>query len=363
MSCERSVVKLERNTIGLQRTTCHITLGLAESRKYRNLEKTGLAYAETCAQAFGQRFMSTLPRELRDMVYEYLVLTSVDDLYCVIVPYEHLSSLTTTRSKYGPCSISSGKSPKAVPYFLDQHWFGEELTYDAAVTIYQLVTIHVTHQRDLGSFLALDVFHTKVVPRQHIKRLDITLTMEAGDEQDFDYEIGRMKEQDNNHLVKAARWLDPLLGLLEPVNVQIGVWINIASKGAAVRLEGLLTPLLTEDDGSGGANCASCTTSPASTGHVPNTNSSSLALQLSHQVDDDAAGRYRSHHSSGQNEHTVGSGCIMLAHGIKKWIIMHSSFRDSDKGSCVLSAKIASAQLHPYVYHVSKLPSTAYRNP
>lgn len=119
------------------------------------------------------------------------------------------------------------------------------------MAFYRLVTLCVAHQEDLDLCLKKDVFHTGVIPRQHIKSIDIMLTSEAYLAKDFDYKFGKDNEQDTLHLVKAVRWLDPLLGLPQPALVHTQIRVKVASKRAAAQLEELLTPLVMKLRGRG----------------------------------------------------------------------------------------------------------------
>ncbi|KAF1923031.1 uncharacterized protein M421DRAFT_334499 [Didymella exigua CBS 183.55] len=130
------------------------------------------------------------------------------------------------------------------PYFLNKLWFGNDVTYEAAIAFYQLVIISVSHQEDLNFCLKTDVFHTGVVPRQHVKSLDITLTSEACHESEFDYRFGPENEQQIRHLINTVRWLDSLLGLPNPANLRIQVFVKVASKRTAAQLEEQPTPLV-----------------------------------------------------------------------------------------------------------------------
>jgi hypothetical protein len=201
-------------------------------------------YAQLCAQAFAERLLATLPRELRDMIYRYVVLASSDRVTCAFVPRAHKKRWLGGHSDYGPfCSDRSFASP-TTPYFLNKVWFGEELTYEVTTSIYTLATMTVTHQEDLSFCLTRDVFRNGVLPRRHIRALDVTLTSEAYDQEDFDYKIGGRNEQDPRRLAKAVRWLNALLGLPEPAKVRVQIWVKATSKSVAAQLEELMTPLV-----------------------------------------------------------------------------------------------------------------------
>lgn len=163
-----------------------------------------------------------------------------------MVPRAHRLIWTGRRSEYGPFSFGDCRVAATTPPFLQKQWFGDDFAYEAAIAFYRTLTISVAHQKDLDFCLKTDVLHTGVIPRQHLQSLDITLTSEAYHQADFDYKIGRGNEKKIPRLMQAVRWLDPLLGLPEPLKVRIQIRVKAASSRAAAQLEELLTPLVME---------------------------------------------------------------------------------------------------------------------
>jgi hypothetical protein len=134
---------------------------------------------------------------------------------------------------------------EAYPHYFDPEFVGKLFASQLSRTYHEEKTFIVDHPADLKRFLAKDRFGSECVPREHIRAIEVELSLQL-----FNVDDGRYKMWSNpkylqplrTHYVRAVKGLE-LLKSLEK-RVRIAIVVNCHQTNGTSRFAEALVPLI-----------------------------------------------------------------------------------------------------------------------
>jgi hypothetical protein len=81
---------------------------------------------------------------------------------------------------YGPVHLWNGDAD--IPHFLNKRYFVQQFVTEVSQELYRRVVFQVEQSSDLGRFLERDVFNTAFIPKHHLHRLEVVLSVPKREE-------------------------------------------------------------------------------------------------------------------------------------------------------------------------------------
>ena len=145
----------------------------------RLLESASNAHSKAWCGLFASKFLLRLPREMRDIIYGYLI-GPTPHVVKIVPPHQDLHNpdwmphAPPTR-EYGPFHVSNGGAD--VPHFLNKRYIGQQFATEISQEFYRCVVFQVEDSSSLDHFLVRDIFNTGVIPKHHLHRLELILSV------------------------------------------------------------------------------------------------------------------------------------------------------------------------------------------
>lgn len=232
---------------------CLASFALAIANSARRLEELAKQCAFLQCNAVTAIVCQSLPRELRDQIYDYLWKSDY---------VEELDSILS--SKYAPPWLSSGDIASLnlkVPFFADPAIVDSNFANEAAMWYFRMLTRAEFDYRHVRGYLQRDTFGSmKFIPRNAIRRLTIDIDWDIQKNEDFAYAALRdsmnsllmLKDHKNltieiylcRHL-QFSSTLFPVLDIIKPI------FHILETKGPGIKVMGyqFFTPAWKEDHG------------------------------------------------------------------------------------------------------------------
>jgi hypothetical protein len=201
------------------------------------VEDAAIEYAKSSLGQLLPAFFSSLPRELRDMVYKHLVqdygteyATAAANSKCVEPPLSvrHPYQARMMRHVY-------------VPHFLDVNFVSTQFIYEAACMLFEESSFAVNHQDDLYPLLNSFLFCEHFFPRIHLRQLDVELVSPyfALKEGYARADLLRRVEVES-----AVKRLEEIFKISNPIGLRINIHVCYENADVAALFGDLLKPVV-----------------------------------------------------------------------------------------------------------------------
>ncbi|KAJ4298896.1 hypothetical protein N0V90_004139 [Kalmusia sp. IMI 367209] len=146
--------------------------------KRRQFLIAAIKHSQTYCQEISDKIVRVLPREIRDMIYEYLC-ARIGRI--AIAPVESVTSKLPWQDKANVDEelATSRQYPNRVrtklPHFFSQKYVAKEFLVELASVLYPKVTFHVWDATDIDNYLNQDIFRVGCLPRNHVRKLSLVI--------------------------------------------------------------------------------------------------------------------------------------------------------------------------------------------